>query len=69
MGRPIGTGSRPSARARYTHAATNLLRPADALVVLAGDAAAVLPALEAANLGEVEVIRLAGDGADEDDAA
>jgi zinc protease len=55
--------------AEVHHAATNLLRPADAVVVLAGDAAAVRPSLEAADLGEVEVIRLDDDGADGDDAA
>jgi zinc protease len=43
-------------------AATSLLRPADALVVLTGDAAAVRPSLEAADLGPVEVVRLADDG-------
>ena len=46
------------------HAATTLLRPAEALVVVVGDAAAVRPALEAANLGQVEVIRPADDVAE-----
>jgi predicted Zn-dependent peptidase len=43
------------------HVATTLLRPAKALVVVVGDAAAVRPALETANLGPVEVIRPADD--------
>jgi zinc protease len=42
-------------------AATSLLRPAEAVVVLAGDADAVRPALEAADLGPVEVVRPAED--------
>jgi zinc protease len=47
-------------------AATTLLRPAVALVVLTGDAAAVRPGLEAAELGPVEVIRPADDGVEAD---
>jgi zinc protease len=47
-------------------AATTLLRPAEALVVLTGDAAAVRPGLEAADLGPVEVIRPADDGVEAD---
>jgi zinc protease len=55
---------------REVHAAARaLLRPAEALVVLTGDAAAVRPALEAADLGSVEVIRPVDDGADEDGTA
>lgn len=45
------------------HAAARAhLRPAESLILLAGDAAAVRPSLEAANIGPVEVIRPA-DGA------
>jgi zinc protease len=39
------------------NAAVDLLRPATALIVLAGDAARVRPDLEAADLGPVEVVR------------
>ena len=40
------------------HAAAQAhIRPAESLILLAGDAAAVRPSLEAANLGPVEVIR------------
>jgi zinc protease len=49
-------------------AATALVRPAEALIVLAGDAEAVRPGLEAANLGQVEVIRPSDDGVGEGDA-
>jgi zinc protease len=42
-------------------AAVDLLRPADALIVLAGDAARVGPDLEAADLGPIEVVRPADD--------
>jgi len=42
-------------------AAVDLLRPADALIVLAGDAARVRPDLEAAELGPIEVVRPADD--------
>jgi zinc protease len=42
-------------------AAVDLLRPADALIVLAGDAARVQPDLEAADLGPIEVVRPADD--------
>lgn len=49
-------------------AATALVRPDEALVVLVGDAEAVRPGLEAANLGPVEVIRPSDDGIGEDDA-
>jgi len=42
-------------------AAVDLLRPADALIVLAGDAARVRPDLEAADLGSIEVVRPADD--------
>lgn len=41
--------------------AVDLLRPADALIVLAGDAARVRPDLEAADLGPIEVVRPADD--------
>lgn len=41
--------------------AVELLRPADALIVLAGDASRVRPDLEAADLGPIEVVRPADD--------
>jgi predicted Zn-dependent peptidase len=47
-------------------AATALLRPTTALVVLTGDASAVRPGLEAADLGPVEVIHPADDEDAED---
>ncbi len=51
------------------HAASNLLRPAEAVIVLAGDAAAVRPGLEALDLGPVEVVRPAdGENAEEAEA-
>ncbi len=50
-------------------AAAGLLRPAEALVVLAGDAEAVRPGLEAANLGQVEVIHPSDDGIEEETAS
>jgi hypothetical protein len=46
-----------------------MLRPAEALVVLTGDADAVRPGLEAADLGPIEVIRPSDDGVAEDRAA
>jgi predicted Zn-dependent peptidase len=50
-------------------AARSMLRPAEALVVLTGDADAVRPGLEAADLGPIEVIRPSDDGVAEDRAA
>jgi zinc protease len=51
-------------------AATAMLRPAEVLVVLTGDAAAVRPGLEAAQIGPVEVIQPADDDTtDVDEAA
>ena len=47
-------------------AASALIRPDEAVIVLAGDATAVRPALEAANLGPVEVIRPSDDGVEDD---
>jgi zinc protease len=41
--------------------AVDLLRPAEALIVLAGDASRVRPELEAADLGPIEVVRPADD--------
>ena len=49
-------------------AATALVRPGEALVVLVGDAEAVRPGLEAADLGPVEVIRPSDDGIGEGDS-
>lgn len=43
--------------AQVRDAAVDLLRPAEALIVLAGDAARVRPDLEAADLGPIEVVR------------
>ena len=47
--------------AQVLDAAVNLLRPAEAVIVLAGDAARVRPDLEKADLGPIEVVRPAED--------